>query len=120
MEYLVTCKLDDIETPYEVEATGHYDAKVKALTRFLVDNKIPGRPWEYLTAKRRGMISVAVQSKDDSRRGSRPGFELDYFLEQADRLKDQVRESTLADTQKRTAVKLLRNLEKVLSGEIIQ
>lgn len=117
MEYTVTCKLGNTESIYDVDAPGHYRAKIKALARFLVDHKIPGRPWEYLTSHRRGMIGVSVQSKDDSRRKPRPGFELDYFLEQADKLKEQVRDSTLTDDQRKTVVKLLRDLRKVISGE---
>ncbi len=119
MEWVVTCKMGNLETTYDpIEAGRYYDARIKGLSRFLIDNRIPGRPWEYLS-KKRGIIEVIVRTKEDSRKEPRRTYELDYFLEQSDKLKEQIRDSPLDTSVKRESVKLLRNLGKVLSGEIV-
>ena len=116
LEWVVTCKMNGLERVYDITADRYYGAKIKAVSQFLVENRIPGRPWEYLSGKR-GLIEVSVQSKNDSRKEPRRTYELDYFLEQAVRLKEQVRDSKLSDATKKDAVRLLRNLRAVLNGE---
>ena len=120
MDWVVTCKMNGLEATYDpIVADRYYDARVKGINQFLIENRIPGRPWEYIS-KKRGVIEVTVRTKEDSRKDPRRTYELDYFLEQAGKLKDQIRDSTLSTTVKRESVKLLRNLREVLDGSAVR
>lgn len=71
LKWTVTVKMDSTEGVYEVEALRYYDAKVKGLTKFLDENNIPGRPYEYLSTKS-GLVEIHVQCHIDRRLATEP------------------------------------------------
>lgn len=114
----VTLRFQDIEKTYTIEADSHYLARVAALDRFLEEYKIPGRPVDYITGSRKGLIEMAVKSAVDRRtlgRGYEP--EESFYTDQVEKLRRYVRESRLVPEDKKVeATKLLLELEEVLSS----
>lgn len=116
MEWEVTVKFGSIESVYKVTAPRYHEARIEGLTLFLRENKIPGRPWEYLSSKK-GMIEVKVRSLVDKRREPRQPMSVQYYLEQIARLRKMIREDSLSPNIKKEAVRLLIKLGEVLSGK---
>jgi len=114
----VTLNFESTEKTYQVDTNTHYEARVEALSRFLEDYKIQGRPVDYIVGRFKGIIGMTVRSSVDKRtlsKNSEPGEA--FVLEQVERLRRHVRTSTfLSDKSKSKATKLLLQLEEVLSG----
>jgi len=67
MEWIVTVRLADLEGQFPVEATTSYSAKAKALSRFLREYGIPGRPYEFLSGEKRHLVELNCKSEEDRR-----------------------------------------------------
>ena len=113
MEYKVSVKYGNLGAEYTVSASGYYDARVKGLTLFLEENRLPGAPWEYLSVKR-GVIEVSANASVDGRKTPEQPVSVPYYLEQVTKLKGIVRKNGLDEDTKREVVGLLIKLEEVL------
>ena len=111
----VTLRYGKFEKTYPIEADSHYTARMEALTRFLEEFKIPGRPVEYLT-KKKGLIEITVRSEVDRRTIPRDGPSPLFYVEQTIKFKRWVREGDLPKSKKTAAVKLLLQLEEVFGS----
>lgn len=114
MDWTVIVKKDSLSGTYEVSAERYYQAKVAGITLFLKENKIPGKPYLYLTAKK-NELEVEVRTKVDRRVGERPLSSNEYFMEQIDNLLTSIRTSTLGDKCKDTASEFLQRAKEVIS-----
>ena len=117
MEWRVVVKFGNRESEYTVTADGYYDAKIGGLSRFLEENKIPGRPWEFLSSKK-GLFEVSARGGVDKRALPKVPVTVQYYLEQVVKLKKMIRKGGLDSDAKREAVRLLMKLEGVLSGQV--
>ena len=66
--WTVYVKMEGVEGEYEVAAFKGYDARITGLAKFLEEQNIPGRPYEYLWGKKRGLIEVRLRKHGDKRR----------------------------------------------------
>lgn len=114
MDWTVTVRKGDLSGIYEVSAERYYQAKVAGITLFLKENKIPGKPYIYLTSKK-NELEVEVKTKVDRRVGERPMSSNEYFMEQIDNLLTSIRTSNLVDTCKDEASKFLQRAKEVIS-----
>lgn len=114
----VTLNFEGHEKTYTVDKETHYAARVEALSRFLEEFKIQGRPVDYIVGRFKGLIGITVKSEVDNRTGER-NTEPDnaFLLDQTGRLRRHVRESpSLTEERKSKATGLLLELEEVFSG----
>jgi len=111
----VTLRYGEIEKTYPIESDNHYAARMEALSKFLVEFKIPGRPVEYLTTKK-GQIEISVKSAIDKRTIPRDGPSPLFYSGQVVKLRRWVREGDLPRRKKTKATELLLQLEEVFSS----
>ncbi len=115
MDWEVTIRMGSSIGSYTVTAPKYYEAKIKGLSLFLVEFRIPGRPYEFLTSKK-NLVEVGVRALEDRRRGAKEAPRLNFYLDQVDTLGKLIRLSELNREAKTKSIGLLYDLREVLVG----
>lgn len=113
MKWTVTVSRGSIEKTYEVTEDRYYAAKIEGIRQFLDENKIPGKPWEYIS-RRRGVLGVVVEAQTGSSKPSTPTTQ--FYQEKVLDFRRLVREGPLNEDTKLKASDLLLQLQEVFNG----
>jgi len=65
-KWTITIRWKDIEKVYSIATVRVYDAKIKALSKFIRDNNVDGKPYQFL-GKRRNEVEISIRSSLDRR-----------------------------------------------------
>jgi hypothetical protein len=74
VDWDVQIKQDRHTKSYKISASKSYRARAEAIDKFINEFHLPGRPYEYISGDRKGVLEVSVRCDVDSRAQNRVDY----------------------------------------------